>query len=673
MRYTATAIALMAAVGATGIARAEQKLAFTPDGRSISVGLYTHVYTWAAGSTTPTRIGFGANNEVQRFAYAPDGGRFAVVTNDGVVLMDIATSKGTVLLKVDPNKLADKQFQDLAWSPDGKSLAVIREGRVIVVDVAAMHGSAWGGPDSTGSLAWSPDGSHLAAASSNDSGSPELHIFNAVSGPTTKVQTHGASSLAWSSAGILLSKSNLIESYDVSGQQQKSQNPYSGAPTDPKNPFGSGVENAWAFPAWFVITANSADPKLDQNFYLNLVSTPDFALRSSLLIPGSIGEVAVSPDGKTLAALVCAVGWTCQHNGDDEHLTVEVFSTTPQLKKLRTLRTKMAGGAPVAAPSGGGGAPAADNAPAGGGGGGGKLTPVPADKQKLASAVAHWLSEGNHVLFEKQIQITGRSGLFKSFMTDCESDVAAAFNAGLPATAQITQDASLSDLVPNTVKVDADNNALALGDVKAVVCSEAHKDYLAALVAEASQDALNYLLQAQKETEISSAFGLYVQRWNDCSKVAADARADGLSADTIIPIDAASAGPLGAPKSVRFGEFDATICQRAKTQGGAIAKKLQAAKDALYAPYLKVLSGDKKKMFHDNDMLDGTNWYGSGGKRLNTPADFKGAGAWYYFVRDHHVWPDKWKVEGHKFAGDKHTGEFSKEGYGDSPPGSAYP
>lgn len=92
----------------------------------------------------------------------------------------------------------------------------------------------------------------------------------------------------------------------------------------------------------------------------------------------------------------------------------------------------------------------------------------------------------------------------------------------------------------------------------------------------------------------------------------------------------------------------------------------------MYAPYLAVLSGDKAKMFKVHDLLGGTNWYGSRGKLLHTPADFKNAKAWYSYSYDHDSIIHTWHLSGYVFNGMKNTGTYSKSGNGEEPPASAY-
>src|SRR5439155_20741054 len=91
-----------------------------------------------------------------------------------------------------------------------------------------------------------------------------------------------------------------------------------------------------------------------------------------------------------------------------------------------------------------------------------------------------------------------------------------------------------------------------------------------------------------------------------------------------------------------------------------------------YAPYLKALTGDKVKMFWDKRMLGGENWYGHGGKRLKTPADFAASSVWYYYVVDRNGATPRWEVEGWVFSGAKKIGVYDTSGAGDTPPSSAF-
>ena len=200
--WKSVGIAAMAILSSAGTARAgEQSLAFTPDGRSISIAYGGRVLTYGAEGRPPASFHIPARtvgrDGLSRLAWAPDGKRMALEVDAAVVLVDVATSKATVLLKADQDRVAEFHF-----SPDGKFLAVAKGGKVVVIDTSAMHGSLWGGPAETSGIAYSPDGAHLAAVGidSKFSSTSKLHIFNTTAGPTTKVEGFGTS-VVWSLDG----------------------------------------------------------------------------------------------------------------------------------------------------------------------------------------------------------------------------------------------------------------------------------------------------------------------------------------------------------------------------------------------------------------------------------------------------------------------------------------
>jgi hypothetical protein len=86
-----------------------------------------------------------------------------------------------------------------------------------------------------------------------------------------------------------------------------------------------------------------------------------------------------------------------------------------------------------------------------------------------------------------------------------------------------------------------------------------------------------------------------------------------------------------------------------------------------------MLSGERQRTFRADDMLDGVDYYGPGGHVLRQPADFKAAGAWYHFTHQRDVWPERWRVEGYVWKGDKLARTYVKEGVGGEPPAGAFP
>ena len=155
-----------------------------------------------------------------------------------------------------------------------------------------------------------------------------------------------------------------------------------------------------------------------------------------------------------------------------------------------------------------------------------------------------------------------------------------------------------------------------------------------------------------------------------CNKYVVAALAGGVPPTTMITYNFYE--PVGIPKTMALSEVKAKICDVADAAEVISRKKGQAGDDEKYAPYLSVLSGDKKRLFREKNMLDGTDYAGPKGHRLKTPADFKGAASWYYWLHDRSGITPRWEVEGWQFKGDKLLRTYDKKGSGEDVPDSAF-
>lgn len=103
------------------------------------------------------------------------------------------------------------------------------------------------------------------------------------------------------------------------------------------------------------------------------------------------------------------------------------------------------------------------------------------------------------------------------------------------------------------------------------------------------------------------------------------------------------------------------------------AKAIAAERAAKDAPFLKVLTGDKARIFKEEFGGMGGEWLciGSGGGALTTPEQMKGATVWYTYGNNRGL-IDTWHITGFRFQGDKLVGRISKNGYGLKPPASSF-
>ncbi|MFT3745780.1 MAG: hypothetical protein QM785_16000 [Pyrinomonadaceae bacterium] len=107
--------------------------------------------------------------------------------------------------------------------------------------------------------------------------------------------------------------------------------------------------------------------------------------------------------------------------------------------------------------------------------------------------------------------------------------------------------------------------------------------------------------------------------------------------------------------------------------GNALRKAWLAERAAKDAPYLKVLTGDRLRIFKQEFANLNGEWLcmGAGGVALTTPEQMKNAAAWYTYGNSRGL-IDTYHVTGYKFSGDRLTGRTSRNGIGLKPSAAAY-
>lgn len=163
-------------------------LAFSPDGNTLAVALYTRVSLWdihtreiksrLSGQSVGTMIGY--NLGVGQIGFSPDGQLLAVANMDGVSkVWELSTQSEVLSLGVE----GMQPPKAIAYSPDGKLLATGGdEGIVWVWDAssgAEIFTLSLGGI--IHSVAISPDGKRLAAASEDGS----IKVWDTATGEET--------------------------------------------------------------------------------------------------------------------------------------------------------------------------------------------------------------------------------------------------------------------------------------------------------------------------------------------------------------------------------------------------------------------------------------------------------------------------------------------------------
>lgn len=97
-----------------------------------------------------------------------------------------------------------------------------------------------------------------------------------------------------------------------------------------------------------------------------------------------------------------------------------------------------------------------------------------------------------------------------------------------------------------------------------------------------------------------------------------------------------------------------------------------AIDNAKWAPFTKLLTGDRLKFFNDS-YRGGTNVFGRGGQYLDTPEEFDTAMVMCTRTWGHSGIFETWRVDCWNFRGDRQvSGPRSQHGYGSHPPASAY-
>jgi hypothetical protein len=254
----------------------------------------------------------------------------------------------------------------------------------------------------------------------------------------------------------------------------------------------------------------------------------------------------------------------------------------------------------------------------------------------------------------------------------CETAVAAAL-AKLPDSTRVEIDTTTPPLPGAQPYPQGGDVTVPLSTVRDHIC---HRGLAAGQVVEVglkAQSAAMWIGRLEhaetKEESTTSMIQLAVDAGGACSKAVAAAKQFGLPASTSVEFSPYTSS-LKSP--MPLGDIDDKICKVATAFGAKVIGEREAAEKAQYAPYLKVLSGDKAKLMWEKRMLGGENWYGHGGRRLKTPADFAGSDVWYYYVVDRNGITPRWEVEGYIFKGSKKTGVYDTNGPGDTPPNSAF-
>ena len=139
--------------------------------------------------------------------------------------------------------------------------------------------------------------------------------------------------------------------------------------------------------------------------------------------------------------------------------------------------------------------------------------------------------------------------------------------------------------------------------------------------------------------------------------------------------DDAPVNLAGTEKVITFAEMKGMINKMLEETGIARAQ-FDAVHVAAWAPYTKLLSGEKKAQFEtwtkgdDTGHMEGI---GHHGKRFTSPKEFAASDVWYWVTTDKSGLIPVYRVEGYKFNGSKKAGNYYHELVGREPSGKDFP
>jgi hypothetical protein len=189
--------------------------------------------------------------------------------------------------------------------------------------------------------------------------------------------------------------------------------------------------------------------------------------------------------------------------------------------------------------------------------------------------------------------------------------------------------------------------------------SDAHQQALEEL-AQSWVNAKNMLEGGQEGDEDAGRYGtIYIE---NLRKAIAAASAAGLPESTPFEIG-------GFPQTT-FGQVKKDFAQMT-AQGRQNLDAVKAADAAKRAPFAKVLSGDKLRIFDEEFGVSIVN-VGRNGKVLYTPAEYAAADLWARTGSRSDTVPPQWSVTIYRFNGTKLVSQERKTGFGSSAPSSAY-
>ena len=175
--------------------------------------------------------------------------------------------------------------------------------------------------------------------------------------------------------------------------------------------------------------------------------------------------------------------------------------------------------------------------------------------------------------------------------------------------------------------------------------------------------AMTYLEEARKKGDIGTA-EIAQDDVKSLKNALRDAAEKGVPENTIIP-------GIGTFPAATIAEIKSKLNSYTKEADSSMTEAVDRD-NAKWAPFTKLLSGDRLKFFNES-YRGGTNVFGRGGQYLDTPEEFDTAPVMCTRTWGRNGIYETWRVDCWSFSGDRQvSGPRSRSGYGTNTPATAY-